>query len=45
MIVKENNFKSNGKKHLLADRFNDDSWVAKLNFLSDIFGWLEIKIR
>jgi len=25
------------KNHLLADKFNDESWVAKLAFLSDIF--------
>lgn len=24
------------KKHSLADKFNGDSWVAKLAFLSDI---------
>lgn len=28
------------KNHAFVDNFNDESWVAKLAFLSDIFGWL-----
>jgi len=36
-----NTYFSNGKKkHLLADKFNDDLWVSKLAFLSDNFGRL-----
>lgn len=32
-----NTYFSNRKKYSLAEQFNDDMWITKLAFLSDIF--------